>query len=87
MVKAVAAAKEKDSAYSELSLAGEFALSSPTYKTGTMLPIADLMGVVKAHELISIVDGAHLPGMMAYDYGALGVDFMSGAGHKWQCAS
>ncbi len=59
--------------------------SSPTYKTGTMLPIADLMGVVKTHGLISIVDGAHLPGMMAYDYGALGMDFMSGAGHKWQC--
>lgn len=59
--------------------------SSPTYKTGTMLPIAELMQVVKTHELISIVDGAHLPGMMAYDYGALGVDFMSGAGHKWQC--
>ncbi|SOY64317.1 putative pyridoxal-phosphate-dependent aminotransferase; also contains a Selenocysteine lyase domain [Cupriavidus taiwanensis] len=59
--------------------------SSPTYKTGTMLPIADLMQVVKTHSLISIVDGAHLPGMMAYDYGALGMDFMSGAGHKWQC--
>ncbi len=59
--------------------------SSPTYVTGTMLPIAELMEVVKAHELISIVDGAHLPGMMAYDYGALGMDFMSGAGHKWQC--
>ncbi|MFT3718591.1 aminotransferase class V-fold PLP-dependent enzyme [Pseudorhodoferax sp.] len=59
--------------------------SSPTYKTGTLLPIAELMEVVKAHELISIVDGAHLPGMMNYDYGALGMDFMSGAGHKWQC--
>lgn len=59
--------------------------SSPTYVTGTMLPIAELMEVVKTHELISIVDGAHLPGMMAYDYGALGMDFMSGAGHKWQC--
>jgi isopenicillin-N epimerase len=59
--------------------------SSPTYKTGTMLPIADLMEVVKRHELISIVDGAHLPGMMAYDYGKFGMDFMSGAGHKWQC--
>jgi len=59
--------------------------SSPTYKTGTMLPIADLMGVVKAHGLISIVDGAHLPGMMAYNYADLGMDFMSGAGHKWQC--
>lgn len=59
--------------------------SSPTYKTGTLLPIAELMTVVKQHELISIVDGAHLPGMMDYDYGALGMDFMSGAGHKWQC--
>ncbi len=59
--------------------------SSPTYVTGTMLPIAELMEVVKTHELISIVDGAHLPGMMAYDYAALGMDFMSGAGHKWQC--
>lgn len=59
--------------------------SSPTYKTGTMLPIADLMGVVKQHGLISIVDGAHLPGMMAYNYADLGMDFMSGAGHKWQC--
>ena len=59
--------------------------SAPTYKTGTLLPIAELMDIVKAHGLISIVDGAHLPGMMAYDYGALGMDFMSGAGHKWQC--
>ena len=59
--------------------------SAPTYKTGTMLPIADLMEVAKRHELISIVDGAHLPGMMAYNYADLGMDFMSGAGHKWQC--
>ena len=59
--------------------------SAPTYKTGTMLPIAELMEVVKRHGLISIVDGAHLPGMMAYNYAELGMDFMSGAGHKWQC--
>lgn len=59
--------------------------SAPTYKTGTMLPIAELMEVAKRHELISIVDGAHLPGMMAYNYSDLGMDFMSGAGHKWQC--
>lgn len=59
--------------------------SAPTYKTGTMLPIADLMTVAKAHGLVSIVDGAHLPGMMAYNYADLGMDFMSGAGHKWQC--
>ena len=60
--------------------------SAPSYKTGTMLPIAELMEVAKRHELISIVDGAHLPGMMAYNYADLGMDFMAGAGHKWQCA-
>ena len=59
--------------------------SSPTFLTGTMLPIRRLVDVAIKNELISICDGAHLPGMMAYDYAALGVDFMSGAGHKWQC--
>lgn len=59
--------------------------SSPTYLTGTMLPIRRLVEVAIRNELISICDGAHLPGMMAYDYAALGLDFMSGAGHKWQC--
>lgn len=59
--------------------------SSPTFLTGTMLPIRRLVNVAIRHGLISICDGAHLPGMMAYKYAELGVDFMSGAGHKWQC--
>ena len=59
--------------------------SSPTYLTGIMLPIPEIMQVCKEFNLISICDGAHLPGMMAYNYADLGVDFMSGAGHKWQC--
>lgn len=59
--------------------------SSPTFLTGTMLPIRRLVNVAIANGLISICDGAHLPGMMAYRYAELGVDFMSGAGHKWQC--
>lgn len=59
--------------------------SSPTYLTGIMLPIPQIQAVCKEFNLISIVDGAHLPGMMNYNYANLGVDFMSGAGHKWQC--
>jgi len=59
--------------------------SAPTYQTGTLLPMAELMEVAKTHELISIVDGAHLLGMMDFDYGALGMDFLATAGHKWQC--
>jgi isopenicillin-N epimerase len=59
--------------------------SSPTYLTGIMLPIPEIVSVCKEFNLISICDGAHLPGMMNYNYSQLGVDFMSGAGHKWQC--
>lgn len=59
--------------------------SSPTFLTGTMLPIRRLVDLAIDYGLITICDGAHLPGMMNYNYGELGVDFMSGAGHKWQC--
>jgi selenocysteine lyase/cysteine desulfurase len=59
--------------------------SSPTFISGTMLPIRRLVDVAIRNGLVSICDGAHLPGMMAYDYAKLGVDFMAGAGHKWQC--
>ncbi|AXK36387.1 aminotransferase class V-fold PLP-dependent enzyme [Streptomyces armeniacus] len=60
--------------------------SAPTYKTGTMLPIRMLAELAQEHGLISVVDGAHIPGMMAYDFHQLGVDFLAGAGAKWQCA-
>jgi len=65
--------------------------SSPDFLTGTMLPIRRIVDVAIAKSngfppIVTICDGAHLPGMMAYDYAALGVDFMAGAAHKWQCA-
>jgi isopenicillin-N epimerase len=60
--------------------------SSPTYKTGTMLPVKMLAKLASDRGLISICDGAHLPGMMNYSYRDTGLDFMAGAAHKWQCA-
>lgn len=59
--------------------------SSPLQATGIYVPIDRMMNVVRKHELISIVDGAHIPGQLHLDFGALGVDFMAGSGHKWQC--
>lgn len=64
--------------------------SSPTFLTGTMLPIRRIVDVAIQKSagntpIITICDGAHLPGMMAYNYAELGVDFMAGAAHKWQC--
>lgn len=65
--------------------------SSPTFLTGTMLPIRRIVDVAIQKSagntpIITICDGAHLPGMMAYNYAELGADFMAGAAHKWQCA-
>ncbi|NGO70773.1 aminotransferase class V-fold PLP-dependent enzyme [Streptomyces boncukensis] len=59
--------------------------SAPTYKTGTMLPIRMLAGLAQDHGLTTVVDGAHIPGMMAYDFHELGVDFLAGSAAKWQC--
>lgn len=59
--------------------------SSPLQPTGIYLPIDRMMNVVRKHGLISIVDGAHIPGQMHLNFGELGVDFMAGSGHKWQC--
>ena len=59
--------------------------SAPTYKTGTMLPIRMLADLAQEHGLVSVVDGAHIPGMMHYSMHELGVDFFAGSAAKWQC--
>lgn len=59
--------------------------SAPVFRTGTMLPIRLLAELAQRHGLISVCDGAHVPGMFAYRYRELGVDFLAGSGGKWQC--
>ncbi len=56
-----------------------------TYKTGTRLPAKELCQWASDNELISIVDGAHCPGMIELDFHDMGCDFYAGPGHKWQC--
>jgi isopenicillin-N epimerase len=56
-----------------------------TYKTGTRLPAKALCQLARDNELISIVDGAHAPGMIELDFNDLGCDFYAAPGHKWQC--
>ena len=56
-----------------------------TYKTGTRLPAKELCALAREHGLISIVDGAHGPGMIELDFHDMGCDFYAAPGHKWQC--
>ena len=58
---------------------------SPIYLTGARLPEQDLCQWAARKGVISIVDGAHQPGMNVMNLHAMGCDFFSGAGHKWQC--
>jgi selenocysteine lyase/cysteine desulfurase len=59
--------------------------SSPIYLTGTRLPEKEICAWAASKGIVSIVDGAHLPGMIALNLHDMGCDFMSGAGHKWHC--
>ncbi len=52
-----------------------------TWRTKAMLA-----KLAQDHGLISIVDSAHVPGMMAYSFHELGIDFLAGSMAKWQCA-
>jgi selenocysteine lyase/cysteine desulfurase len=56
-----------------------------TYKTGTRLPAKALCEMARDNGLISIVDGAHAPGMIELDFHDMGCDFYAAPGHKWQC--
>jgi isopenicillin-N epimerase len=55
------------------------------YKTGVRLPAKALCRLARDSGLISIVDGAHCPGMIELDFTAMGCDFYAASGHKWQC--
>lgn len=56
-----------------------------TYKTGTRLPAKAICQLARNNGLISIVDGAHTPGMIELDFNDMGCDFYAAPGHKWQC--
>ena len=59
--------------------------SSPPYLTGIRLPERLLCEWAASQGIVSIIDGAHGPGMLNLNFQEMGVDFYAGSGHKWQC--
>ncbi len=59
--------------------------SSPPFLTGVRLNEKQLCTWAAREGLISIVDGAHTPGMVDLNFHDMGADFFAGSGHKWQC--
>lgn len=62
------------------------AFSHVTYTTGTTLPAKKICKKVAIpNGIITLIDGAHTPGMFNLNFHDIDCDFYSGAGHKWQC--
>ncbi len=61
-------------------------MSHITSSTALKFPVKEIISAAKDRGIITIIDGAHVPGHIPLDINDLNCDFYTGACHKWLCA-
>lgn len=60
-------------------------LSHVSYTTGAKLPLAEIVELAHAHDVLVVADAAQSYGSLALDMHELGVDAYACSGQKWMC--
>ncbi len=57
-----------------------------TSPTAIVLPLAEILPLLRDRGVLSLVDGAHAPGAIPLNLESVGADFYFGNCHKWLCS-
>lgn len=61
-------------------------ISHVHFTTGLIQPVARLVRLARERGIVSVIDGAHPPGMLELDLQAIDADFYASSPHKWLLA-
>jgi isopenicillin-N epimerase len=61
-------------------------ISHVCYTTGTVMPLKPIVAAARQRGILTVVDGAHAPGMIPLDLDDLGADYYCANLHKWLLA-